>query len=409
MIKYIDRKRQIIKSIYTGIGKRGVIYPISFLVAIAQGIITLGIIFYLKEHFNATPPQVGFIAAAWALSYITGCLFFRPLSDRILPRYILISSSFAKFILITLIIHSNNLAGVFILYSLYGFIIAFFWPPLVGWLSQETEGQKLGRIMSRYNFSWSLGTIISPLLAGQLSQLNVGFPLRYGSLIYLFSSVLLIIAATTMPKIKEDRTTNVPDVSHKFEDNSTPMRFPAWFGIFTTYTVIGVILNIFPLFAMEDLKLNKGTVGILLQMRAISSTIGFITLGRLTFWHFRFSQMVAGQLILGVVVFFMITTSNPVIIAVLIFVIGFCMALNYSNSAFHGISGSVNRAKRMAIHESLISSGLILGSSMGGLIYQKFTMQMLFILCSGFVLFGAFVQWTLYLTLVSKKLSFCQR
>jgi len=403
MLKYIDRKRQVIKSIYTGIGKTGVIYPTSFLVAIAQGMITLGIIFYLKEYFNATPSQVGFITALWALSYIIGCLFFRPFSDKILPRYILISSSFIKFILITLLRYTGNLKVVFFLYSLYGFIIAFFWPPLVGWLSQDTEGKMLGRIMSRYNFSWSLGIIISPFLAGQLSQINISLPLLYGSLLYLLSSILLILAATTLPRIKEDRDTNINTVSPKIEDHSTPMRFPAWFGIFTTYTVIGIILNIFPLFAMENLKLDKGTVGIIIQMRAISSTVGFIILGRLTFWHFRFSQMVTGQVILAIMVFLLSIITNPIIIAFLVFVIGLCMALSYSNSVFHGISGSVNRAKRMAIHESLISSGLILGSSAGGVIYHTLSMKTLFLFCSGFVLFGVLIQWIIYLLFVSKR------
>ena len=42
----------------------------------------------------------------------------------------------------------------------------------------------------------------------------------------------------------------------------------------------------------------------------------------------------------------------------------------YSFSIFHGASGSINRSHRMLIHEVLLTIGTVLGSVVGGTIYQ---------------------------------------
>jgi len=47
----------------------------------------------------------------------------------------------------------------------------------MGWLSHGIEGVKLGKVLSNYNFSWSIGTIISPFLTGLLSTISSSLPL----------------------------------------------------------------------------------------------------------------------------------------------------------------------------------------------------------------------------------------
>jgi predicted MFS family arabinose efflux permease len=86
------------------------------------------------------------------------------------------------------------------------------------------------------------------------------------------------------------------------------------------------------------------------------------------------------------------TAHSALILSSLISCIGFFMAVSYFNSMFHGVSGSSNRSGRMAIHESLISSGLILGSVIGGFIYQRFSMTYVYLFCAAFLLFGTVLQ-----------------
>jgi DHA1 family multidrug resistance protein-like MFS transporter/DHA1 family quinolone resistance protein-like MFS transporter len=225
-----------------------------------------------------------------------------------------------------------------------------------------------------------------------------------GSLLFLSASFLLTGASIALPKIRQDITVNFNKngVSDGL-NNSTPLRFPAWVGIFTTYTVIGVIVNIFPVFALEKTSLDKTAIGLLLQARALFAAIGFIYMGRTTFWHFLPSQMLIGQGGLAVCVFLMIFTTSALPIAIVFSCMGIGMAFSYFNSLFHGVSGSINRSGRMAVHESLISSGLIVGSVVGGVLYQKFSMILVYNFCTAFILLGILLQGLLIWLSARKK------
>ncbi len=397
--RYIDRQRQLIKSFYSGIGKSAVIYPTSFAVALGHGLVTLGAIFYIREVFAATPSQVGYLTALWSLCYIFGCIFIRPLSNMVLPRYVLMAAAFFKGLFIILILQAKTIGFVYFFYGLFGLSISFFWPPLMGWLSRGIEGAELSKLMSNYNFSWSIGSIISPFIAGYLSIQAPALPLYIGSFSFFTASFLLAGANFFLPLIRQDREVTVNSrLETREKDNSTPLRFPAWIGNFTSYTVIGVIVNIFPLYALDTLSIQKNIIGLLLLNRALFAMFGFLFMGRTIFWHYRPLQMLVSQAVMVVGVFLMAYATTPITVGVLIACMGVSQAFSYFNSQFHGISGSINRSGRMAVHESIISSGLILGSTMGGVLYQRYSMAFVFVICAAFVLFGlivesAFVGW----------------
>jgi MFS family permease len=391
--RYIDRQLQIIKSFYTGIGKSAVIFPIAFLVALGHGFVTLGAIFYARDLFGATPSQVGFFTALWSVCYILGCIFIRPLSNRVLPRYVLTAAAFFKGLFILLILQVKTITAAYFFYGLFGLSISFFWPPILGWLSRGVEGAVLGRLMSNFNFSWSVGSIISPFIAGFLSAKAPALPLYTGSFSFFAACFLLLGASLTLPSIRQDRELILDRSSISLEvDNSPLLRFPAWIGIFTTYTVIGVIVNIFPLYALGNLQYDKSLIGLLLLNRALFAMFGFLFMGRTTFWHFRPLQMLVAQGFLVVCVFFMKFSSTALTTGILISCTGICQAFSYFNSMFHGISGSINRSGRMAVHESLVSSGLVMGSLFGGLLYQRFSMSFLYTIGAAWVLFGLLLQ-----------------
>ena len=90
-------------------------------------------------------------------------------------------------------------------------------------------------------------------------------------------------------------------------------------------------------------------------------------------------------------------TRSPLVLAMLISLVGSFRSLSYSNSLFHGVSGSVNRTGRMAIHEALLAGGLIFGSAFGGELYQRYTMTAVYGFCA------AVVQLALYFILRDRK------
>ena len=403
-LKLQGRPVEKFRSLYTEIGKTPVIFLSAFLVAFGVGMVILGIVFHIREVFRATASQVGYFTAAWSFSYIMGCIFMRPVFNRIPPRYLMMYSTFLMSIFVISVLLVKDFWLAYIFYGLYGFAESLFWPSTMGWLSKGMEGPKLGKIMSMYNFSWSMGMILSPLIAGLLSKIESSLPIFIGGGIYFLTCLVVIAANLTLPKIKRELWADSSDREGEAKtDNSTFLRYPSWFGLFTTYAVIGMIISIFPVYSSEGLFFGKGMIGFLLQIRMLCATVGFVILGRTSIWHFNSAQILVGQLIQGFTVFLMIFARSPIANAVLIALIGFCISLSYFNSLFHGVSGSTQRAGRMATHEAILSAGLIFGSSIGGVLYQRFSMTAVYSFCATLVIWGLLIQGVFVLHYVFKK------
>jgi predicted MFS family arabinose efflux permease len=165
------------------------------------------------------------------------------------------------------------------------------------------------------------------------------------------------------------------------------LRFPAWIGLFVTFTVLGVIITVFPMFARDDLGLAKSTIGALLLGRALCTAVGYLLLGGITRWHFRPLPMTMGLVLLAVLVFGISRAASLPVVALSLALIGPLVSLGFSYSFFHGASGASRRATRMAIHEALLASGLIAGSAAGSQIYQLYSMTAVSAFCA--VLIGA--------------------
>ena len=391
--RYVSRQAQMIRSFYSGIGKTAVIFPAAFLGSVAWGTLALGLVFYLREIYEATGSQIGAFVGLWYFCYILGCLLVRPLTDRIRPRYLLPAASFAACLLALAVHCGGSFILAFVFCGLLGISTALFWPPLMGWLSSELEGPQLSKVMSRFNLSWSMGAIISPYLAGWLSERNTVLPIYAASGFFLLTSFLVAGAALALPRVRDDRySAGRSQDTGTGEDKSTLLRYSAWVGLFTAWVVLGVIVSIFPVSAREDLHISKSVIGMLLLSRALFTTVGFGIMGRTTFWHYRPSQMLLGQLCIAGCLVAMTYASHPLTIGPVLALMGLFIALSYSNSLFHGIAGSVNRAARSAVHESLLSAGLISGSLLGGIVYQHYSISVAYLLCAGVVLTGVFVQ-----------------
>lgn len=396
-LKYIGQIQQFLKSLCSGIGKSFIIFPAAFLVAVGITTIELGIIFYLKEIYDAAPSHIGYFTALWSFWYIIGCIFIRPLFNKVIPRYLIIGSSLFMSFFVLSILFTKTFAFTFLYYDLYGIAMSFFWPPIMGWLSQDIEGSRLGKSIAYFNLSWSAGLVIGPFLAGILSAISPEIPLYVGGLLFLLTGILVAVGSFLLPKIRSDRSLDTSQDGGTFRnDTSTVLRFPGWIGIFTTFIIIGVVVNIFPVFARDELLFRKETIGLLMQSRAFIAAFMFVFLGHTTFWHFRISYMALGQVCLALIVFFMNFTSSPLMLAALIAMIGALRAHSYNSSLFHGVSGSINRTRRMAVHESLLAAGLIVGSALGGLIYQKYSMTAVYYFCAAVVMFGVLLQLGLY-------------
>ena len=355
-------------------GRGRVIYPATVLVAMGIGTLSLGIVFCAAEVHKASPAQIGFLAATWSFHYILGCLLVRPLGRRLRPRDSIAVAATVMGLAVLPILFLHQLTPVFLCYAVYGIATAFFWPPMMGWLSMGCEGEQLNRTMGRFNLCWSGGSIAGPILAGVLARSNPRLPVAAAGVLYLAAGLYaawaargLTDAASGLAAGRPSPDDSVPPAS---DEDSTVLRYPAWAGLFAAYLVMGLTFNVFPLAAQDQMGMSKPMVGVLLFIRALATTLTLGVLGRTTAWHFRISQMVAGLALFALVMVALPFGTTPVAAGLLLAAVGALAAHAYVNSLYHGVAGSRQRAVRMAIHEALLSAGLVVGGACGGVVFQ---------------------------------------
>ena len=392
MPRFISHRSQVIRSYYGGIGKLSIIFPSAFFTSLGIGLVNLGLIFFARDIIGLSPSRVGLLAAVCPVFYTLSCLFIRPVFDRILPRYLIIGSSLFMFISIFGIRPGTPTPLVFVLCGFYGAAMGLFWSPMMAWLSLESEGQQLGRLLSLFNLSWGVGGVISPFACGLLYELSPSLPLRTGSMLFLMVSVFVSIAALSLPGIKNDLKSGGGPPGVSSIDSSTPLRYPSWIGLWVSYFGIGILMSVFPLVARKVLGLPETSVGLLLLCYSLFTIIGFFILGRTVFWQFRPSPMMVSLIIRSLSFWLIIWTRSPLAIAFLMALFGLTSSLSYSASIFHGSSGSLNRSRRMAIHESVLAAGAVCGSLLGGLIYEYVSVAALFRFASFVTLAGVMAQ-----------------
>ena len=79
-------------------------YPGAFLVAFAEGMLNLGIVFFLRERLGAGPGLIGWFMGFSVLAYILGCLLLQPVFERLRPQTVAAASlsSMTGFLLLLL-------------------------------------------------------------------------------------------------------------------------------------------------------------------------------------------------------------------------------------------------------------------------------------------------------------------
>jgi len=353
-----------------------VLLPAAFIANTGIGILNFSLVFYMRDVFNSTAAGIGLFSSIWAFSYFIGCFTLHKLSRKIGAHRSIAAAALGMVFVVVAMLFSTSVMLMFALYSLFGFITALFWPPLMGWISEGLEGPELNRMMGFFNLSWSTGLVISPFMGGLLLESNLSYPLVFAAGLYGLLTIALVLVPILFSSIVLQGAGNKGNIS--VSDSSTSLRYVAWLGNFTGYIIFGVLLFVFPLFAREELRFTESSIGLLLLFRALFSTFVFVLAGKISWWHFNKAYMLIMQLLMVVFALFIPHTKSWVSFAAALSLFGIIFAGGYSSSIFHGVSGSIHREKRMAIHEAVLTVGVILGAIGGGEIYQHWGMTAAF-------------------------------
>ncbi|NLO61760.1 MAG: MFS transporter [Spirochaetales bacterium] len=347
----------------------------SFIAQFAISMVNFSLIYHLRAMFSLSAQMIGIAASTYTLSYFFFCIMLEQPCSHIRPRHCVEVSMIGMSLSIIWIIWSRQIWQVFFALILYGLFMAMLWPQVMGWLSRGKEGERLNRATSSFNFSWSFGAGLSPLLAGFLVEKSTEIPMMVGTVLLLFTFLLIVMATYLVPSIRATTSEASNRMTEQKEDSSTPLRFLCWAGVLTVYIALSVMQTIFPLHALDSLKIPERMVGLLMLIRGLATSLVFVYTGSVSWWQFKRSIALAVQILVAIVFIIgsLFVVSTPYwAYAILFLLFGTLLSFAYTLSIFHGASGSVRRAKRMMIHEILLTTGSIIGATFGGTIYQHF-------------------------------------
>lgn len=341
------------------------LFLISFIAQLTITMVNFSLVYFLRDIHGFSSSEIGIASSIYTIFYFVFCIVFERTFVKTSKKTKVIVSllGMALSIAFLLLLHGRIL--VFSTLSLYGIAMALLWPNIETWISEKKEGKALSLSVSHFNFSWSFGAGLSTALGGLLSGINVAFPLAIS---IVFFSIAAIFTLSISYGGEDEKI-----VEEAGKDKSTPLRFFCWIGVLMIYIGYSLILTIFPLYSSEYLGFSEGLTGMLLLFRGVTACFSFVYLGRTVFWQFKISVIFLTQgcfIILSLILSFL---SSPILFVPFFICFGLVFALAYVLSIFHGASGAVDRAKRMMVHEVLLTVGTIIGSLFGGIIYDNFS------------------------------------
>jgi DHA1 family multidrug resistance protein-like MFS transporter/DHA1 family quinolone resistance protein-like MFS transporter len=195
-------------------------------------------------------------------------------------------------------------------------------------------------------------------------------------------------AALALPRMRDTGTPPGENGDQAQPGRSTLLRYPAWLGHFACFFAVGMLGVVFPIAGRNDLGLRESVIGALFLGRSLANAAAFFCLGRTQFWHFRPSVMLGGVALAAAGFGALAAAHSPAGLLPVFVLVGAMTGLIYSESIFHGASGSKDRAARMAIHEAVLSGGMLTGSIAGGSVFQRWGASAAYGMSAGVLLAG---------------------
>ena len=327
------------------------------------------LVYYLREC-GIDSVGIGLASSIYPTLYFLGCIFMPKLLPSLKGKARILAANIGMALTGLVLTFIKNEALIMTDLVFYGLFQSLLWTNMETWITGGKEGDELTSRLTLFNFSWSFSVGLATSFSGFVSEYSTRLSIWSGCVFFLISALLVALSGRSYDSKKEKEEI----VS---EDHSSPLRFPSWAGVLLVYTGYSLVLTVFPQYAMDTLGYSESVTGNILLFRGISVTIAFLIMQKARVWQKGVGPILGSQAFFAILTFLMLFLRSIAAFAILFALYGFIFALSYDLSIFHGAEGAKDRHKRMVIHEVLLTLGTIIGSLVGGFVYQYFSFKTL--------------------------------
>lgn len=327
------------------------------------------LVYYLREC-GIDSVGIGLASSIYPTLYFLGCIFMPKFLPSLNGKARILAANIGMAFTGLVLTFIKNEALIMTDLVFYGLFQSLLWTNMETWITGGKEGDELTSRLTLFNFSWSFSVGLATSFSGFVSEYSTRLSIWSGCIFFLISALLVALSGRSYDSKKEKEEI----VS---EDHSSPLRFPSWAGVLLVYTGYSLVLTVFPQYAMDTLGYSESVTGNILLFRGISVTIAFLIMQKARVWQKGVGPILGSQAFFAILTFLMLFLRSIAAFAILFALYGFVFALSYDLSIFHGAEGAKDRHKRMVIHEVLLTLGTIIGSLVGGFVYQYFSFKTL--------------------------------
>ena len=327
------------------------------------------LVYYLREC-GIDSVGIGLASSIYPTLYFLGCIFMPKFLPSLKGKARILAANIGMAFTGLVLTFIKNEALIMTDLVFYGLFQSPLWTNMETWITGGKEGDELTSRLTLFNFSWSFSVGLATSFSGFVSEYSTRLSIWSGCVFFLISALLVALSGRSYDSKKEKEEI----VS---EDHSSPLRFPSWAGVLLVYTGYSLVLAVFPQYAMDTLGYSESVTGNILLFRGISVTIAFLIMQKARVWQKGVGPILGSQAFFAILTFLMLFLRSIAAFAILFALYGFVFALSYDLSIFHGAEGAKDRHKRMVIHEVLLTLGTIIGSLVGGFVYQYFSFKTL--------------------------------
>ena len=327
------------------------------------------LVYYLREC-GIDSVGIGLASSIYPTLYFLGCIFMPKFLPSLKGKARILAANIGMAFTGLVLTFIKNEALIMTDLVFYGLFQSLLWTNMETWITGGKEGGELTSRLTLFNFSWSFSVGLATSFSGFVSEYSTRLSIWSGCVFFLISALLVALSGRSYDSKKEKEEI----VS---EDHSSPLRFPSWAGVLLVYTGYSLVLTVFPQYAMDTLGYSESVTGNILLFRGISVTIAFLIMQKVRVWQKGVGPILGSQAFFAILTFLMLFLRSVAAFAILFALYGFVFALSYDLSIFHGAEGAKDRHKRMVIHEVLLTLGTIIGSLVGGFVYQYFSFKTL--------------------------------
>ena len=327
------------------------------------------LVYYLREC-GIDSVGIGIASSIYPTLYFLGCIFMPKVLPCMNGKMRILMADIGMALTGVILTFLRNEALIMIDLVFYGLFQSLLWTNMETWITGGKEGGELTSRLTLFNFSWSFSVGLATSFSGFVSEYSTRLSIWSGCLFFLISA--LLVASSGKSYDSKEKKEDVIEV-----DYSSPLRFPSWIGVLLVYTGYSLVLTVFPQYALDNLGYSESITGNILLFRGISVTVAFLVMQKVRAWQKGVGPIILSQVVFALLTFLLLAFKSIPAHALLFALYGAVFALSYNLSIFHGAEGAKERHKRMVIHEVLLTIGTIVGSLVGGFVYQYFSFKTL--------------------------------